>query len=195
MLTSVKNSLELSATINATTLALIDAGVPLLGLVCATSLAIIDTTPPAEGTLKSKTEYSYYNQRLPFLQRNEKLASQESTSDDPKTLKIKAKFNNLPQKTLSKCIPFTDSSLPSSKLLVINPSNEDLQHADSWHTVAYEFKEGVPSRLLLVDSKGKFSKQELYKVLEVAATASQNVYVDMALAVGEKLEKEFIWRS
>lgn len=122
--------MELASAINSVSIALVDAGIPLLSTVSAVAIAVVDTP---------------------------------SGEDD-----------------------FT---------LLVNPTTEELESASSWHTVAYEVKENEPTRLILCESTGKFTKDQLYKILQQAASASLETYKHFKGAVALKLENDFQWRS
>ncbi|ANB14174.1 Rrp46p [Sugiyamaella lignohabitans] len=116
---------ELAASINSSNLALVDAGVPLQGLVVATSIAILN--------------------------------------DDKHSL-------------------------------IVEPSHQDLEASVSSHVVAYEFVDKEPQRLLLCESTGQFSEEEVYEVLERALEGCNTVYQSVRGTLEQKVSKDFVWR-
>lgn len=116
------NTLELAAGINAASVALLDAGIPLQGLVIAVSVAVVDGKP------------------------------------------------------------------------VVNPLAKDLANSTSTHTVAYEFRNGTADRLLLCESTGLFSKDELLAAINSAVPATQDIYSTLRKALENKVRSDFVWK-
>jgi exosome complex component RRP46 len=117
------NARELSASINSANLALLDAGIPLQGLVVATTIAVIE--------------------------------------------------NNV----------------------LVEPDQEQLESSTSVHVIAYEIIAGRPQRLLLCESTGLFSEQDLFACLEAAISSCDDIYRSIRLAVKSKVHEDFIWKS
>lgn len=126
----MQNTLELSNGINATSLALIDAGIPLIGIATAVSIAILQS-----GQLVLN----------PTMQ-------------------------------------------------VLGPSN-DSDLVESTHTIAYELKSNQVTRLLLCESTGKFTEDQLFECLEKAAEACLAVHKTFRKAVTHKIQKDFVWKQ
>lgn len=147
----LQNILELSTAINAVSIALVDAGIPLIGIVCAVPIAIIDT---------KNISYDYQTYQLQKKKKNRNTIIEND-----------------------------------STLYIIDPSEDDLNNSTSWHAIAYELKEGQIARLLLCESSGKFTKIQLFKVLEHASTACVQIYENFSKAVSSKLENDFVWKN
>jgi exosome complex component RRP46 len=116
------NVLELAAGINAASVALLDAGIPLQGLVIAVAVAIVNGK------------------------------------------------------------------------IIINPLEKDLASSSSTHAIAYEFRNGDADRLLLCESTGLFSKQELLIAIDSAIPATKQVYSTVRDALEVKVKHDFIWK-
>jgi exosome complex component RRP46 len=76
----------------------------------------------------------------------------------------------------------------------VTPSKDDLYHSKSSHVVSYEIKNGKATRVLLSDSIGTFTEQQLLKVLDNAALETEKFHQVFRKTIQTKIEKDFIWK-
>ncbi|VVT51393.1 uncharacterized protein SAPINGB_P003081 [Magnusiomyces paraingens] len=79
--------------------------------------------------------------------------------------------------------------------IIIHPTSQKLKEASSWHIIVYEIKENNPTRLVLCESTGEFTKDQLYKVLELSAEAAAKSFQFIKAATAEKLKRDFKWKN
>jgi exosome complex component RRP46 len=92
-------------------------------------------------------------------------------------------------------IASTAIAISKSNDFIIWPSLEELNEAKSTHCVAYEIIDNQVTRLLLCESTGLFTKEQLTQCLNSAQPECMRIYQKIREAVGEKLNKDFVWRS
>jgi exosome complex component RRP46 len=92
-------------------------------------------------------------------------------------------------------IASTAIAISKSNEFIIWPSPEELNEAKSTHCVAYEIIDNQVTRLLLCESTGLFTKEQLMQCLNSAQPECMRIYQKIRDAVGEKLNKDFVWRS
>ncbi|KAK9331328.1 ribosomal protein S5 domain 2-type protein [Lipomyces starkeyi] len=133
--TKILNTITLSASINATYMALLDAGVPLRSTVSATSII-------------------YYT---------------AATSDASKTN------------------------------VLIDPTRAELEKIEkdiaSVHTIAYELKGGKIERLLLSESVGSFTEDQVFECYDTAANICEETNRTMREAVTKSVQQKSRWRE
>jgi ribonuclease PH len=84
--------------------------------------------------------------------------------------------------------------------VIINPDLNELgsdstsDPVESTHTIAYEVQSNQITRLLLCESTGKFTEDQLYKVLEESAEACLIIHKSFRRAVSDKIERDFVWK-
>lgn len=65
----------------------------------------------------------------------------------------------------------------------------------STHAVAYEVRGGVAERLLLCESTGTFTEDQLFACIEKSVAECEKVYKDLQSATGDKIRQDFIWND
>jgi ribonuclease PH len=80
---------------------------------------------------------------------------------------------------------------------IFNPSKDQLDYeAKSFHVVAYEFRANAPERLLLCESTGSFTQQQLFECLDQSIAICQKIYSrSLRPALAEKVRNDFIWKE
>lgn len=90
--------------------------------------------------------------------------------------------------------------LKSGKL-IINPTAHILgpinttDVVESTHTIAYELKSNQVTRLLLCESTGRFTEEQLFECLETAAEACVIIHSTFRKAVANKIQNDFVWKQ
>ncbi|KAK9322409.1 hypothetical protein V1517DRAFT_260322 [Lipomyces orientalis] len=135
--TKALNTIALSASINATYMALLDAGVPLRSTVSATSIVCYATSS-------------------------------------------------------------TQAALTTGGVL-IDPTRPELEKIEkditSVHTIAYELKGGQMERLLLSESVGSFTEDEVFECYDAAAKVCEETNRTMREAVTKSVQQKGRWRD
>lgn len=76
------------------------------------------------------------------------------------------------------------------------PSLKQLQNSSSHHVVCFDIRDQKSHKILLVESNGTFSEEELIQVIELAATATQKIHTSCQRPlVEDKVKLDFIWSS
>lgn len=87
-------------------------------------------------------------------------------------------------------------ALTGSGELIESPSLPQMQAAASHHVVCFDVREGKASKLLLVDSNGSFTEDDVVTVIETASIACGKIHDDVQRPVVESTVQEaFKWAS
>lgn len=80
--------------------------------------------------------------------------------------------------------------------VVVGPSLNQLQKAQSHHVVAFDIREKKASKILLVESQGTFTQDELVKVVEVGSVECERIHNEhQRPLVEQKINQDFVWRN
>ncbi|EEQ37932.1 3' exoribonuclease family, domain 1 protein [Clavispora lusitaniae] len=80
--------------------------------------------------------------------------------------------------------------------LVPNPPLRALKTAASHHVVCFDVRSRKASKLLLAESSGSFSEQDLLAVVERASTLCEEIHTSYQRpAVERKVEADFVWAA
>lgn len=79
--------------------------------------------------------------------------------------------------------------------IVADPDQYQLENASSTHIVAYEFKDNAPDRILLCESTGTFTEDQLMKCLDLAVKICSEQFSAISEAIENKVEKNFVWKK
>lgn len=79
--------------------------------------------------------------------------------------------------------------------LEVHPKVLDPRRVVSLHTIAFELRSNQVYRILMCESTGKFSKTQFLDAVEAAWNAATEVHKLVRVVVGEKIEKEFVWKQ
>lgn len=80
--------------------------------------------------------------------------------------------------------------------VVSNPNLAQLQLCASHHVVCFDIKESKALKILLVESEGTFSEDELVGVVEKGSVYCEKIHVDYQRpAVEKKIRNDFIWAN
>lgn len=74
------------------------------------------------------------------------------------------------------------------------PSLSDLQKSLSHHVVSFDIRDGKASKILLVESDGSFTEEELIKAVENGSKFCEEFYQSFQRpTIEKKIKKDFIW--
>lgn len=77
-----------------------------------------------------------------------------------------------------------------------NPTLSQLQNSSSHHVVCFDIREKKSGKILLVESDGSFSEEQLFQVIEQASSACQKIHKTIQRPIIEKKVKlDFVWSS
>lgn len=84
---------------------------------------------------------------------------------------------------------------PGSSDFIVNPTIDQLLHSKSHHVISYDIKDQQADRLLLVESQGSFSEQQLYLAIDEASRECEKVHKSYQRpAIVDKITKDFVWK-
>lgn len=96
----------------------------------------------------------------------------------------------------SLCIFEQESSNAESEIIFAkNPQAEDLKKCKSHHVVCFDIQNEKANKILLVDSYGTFSLEELYFIIKEASKECEMIHQYQRQVVAHKLTDDFIWKS
>lgn len=78
--------------------------------------------------------------------------------------------------------------------IITSPTEEQLSISKSSHIVSYELKTGNATQILLSDSIGTFTEEQILQVLDIAALETEKIHQSFRKTIQSKIEKDFIWR-
>lgn len=78
---------------------------------------------------------------------------------------------------------------------ISNPNAQQLSIASSTHVISMSITEDKVDRLLLMDSNGTFTKDEVFQVLRSSEIECLKLFKQLKQTIQEKVEKDFIWNS
>lgn len=80
---------------------------------------------------------------------------------------------------------------------VFDPDHDllDSNEVKSNHVIAYEMANGQAERLLLCESNGSFTEEQLFEALSKASDQCEGVYKNLRSVMGESVQQKFIWRQ
>lgn len=80
--------------------------------------------------------------------------------------------------------------------IVANPSLLVLQNSHSHHVVCFDIREKKAGKILLVESDGTFTPDDLVRVVEEASVQCEAIHKTLQRPnVEEKIKKDFIWNA
>lgn len=84
----------------------------------------------------------------------------------------------------------------NDKKMIENPSIEQLKDSESHHVICFIIENGETDRLLLLESQGKFTEDQLFEAIEQGSKACQLIHQDYQRKyIKQKLEDDYIWRT
>lgn len=91
--------------------------------------------------------------------------------------------------SVSLCIPHGSSEF------IFNPSIKQLLECESHHVICYDIKDQQADRILLVESQGSFSEDQLYLAMDEASKECEKIHnTDQRPSVVDKVKRDFIWK-
>lgn len=79
--------------------------------------------------------------------------------------------------------------------IVVDPSDYQLQNSQSTHVIAYEFRDDLPHRILLCESTGEFTEEQVMACLDEAVKICTEAYSSLSTAVEQRIERSFAWKK
>lgn len=75
-----------------------------------------------------------------------------------------------------------------------NPSLRDLQNSESHHVICFDIRELKAHKILLVESNGSFTQEQLFGIINDASSRCEKLHKDSHRpAIESKLAKDYIW--
>lgn len=95
------------------------------------------------------------------------------------------------------------SSFAASSLVISSegsiktkPTLEDLKQSSSHHVVCFDIRDRKASKILLVESAGSFTDEELVNVIERSSTVCEEIHNSYQRpSVAHKVEADFVWSA
>lgn len=78
--------------------------------------------------------------------------------------------------------------------LIINPDGAQLKQSVSEHIVAFSLSDGKCDALLYSDSKGKFTENEYFLVLDTCSSEIETQIQTVRDSLVEKVQSDYIWK-
>jgi exosome complex component RRP46 len=80
---------------------------------------------------------------------------------------------------------------------VFDPDQDILNSNDvkSDHVIGYEMANGHAERLLLCESNGSFTEEQLFEALSKASDQCEGLYKNLRSVIGESVQQKFIWKQ
>lgn len=80
--------------------------------------------------------------------------------------------------------------------IIENPSLKQLQNSESHHVVCFDIRETKPQKILLLESDGSFTEEQLFNVIELASKSCRKIHKSVQRPTIEaKVKQDFIWAS
>lgn len=85
-------------------------------------------------------------------------------------------------------------ALAADGTVAVSPSLVDLQKSQSHHVVCFDIREGKSSKILLIESNGSFSEEQLVSTVEKASSYCQKIHKSFQRpTIEQKIQQDFIW--
>lgn len=79
--------------------------------------------------------------------------------------------------------------------IIANPAPQVITESESNHVVCYGIHDAKADSLLLVESQGSFTSEQLFKVLDIAQKECESVHQEQRTYLQEKVSQDFIWKQ
>ncbi|EGV61629.1 exosome non-catalytic core subunit rrp46 [Yamadazyma tenuis] len=86
-------------------------------------------------------------------------------------------------------------SVSEDKSIINTPELSDLIHSKSHHLLVFSIVDSKPSKIVYADSKGEFSKQELFEVMDNGFKIAGANFTEFRQLVEKKIEDDFVWKQ
>lgn len=85
-------------------------------------------------------------------------------------------------------------AVTKDKEFLILPSLSDLQKSVSHHVVCFDIREAKASKILLIESNGSFSEQDLVSTVETGSKCCEKIHNNFQRpTIEKKIQDDFIW--
>lgn len=102
-----------------------------------------------------------------------------------------ALYNSFSSVSIS--IPKAESD---KKQMVINPTLQNLIESESHHILCFDIRDKKANKILLLESQGTFTEDELIKVIEEGSRQCESIHNEhQRKLIEEKVHRDFIWKS
>lgn len=79
--------------------------------------------------------------------------------------------------------------------LIHDPSGLQLQQSESHHLVCFSIEQGIVDKILLLESAGDFTQQELFEVVSNVLVKAEEVHSEQRKVLQGKVERDYVWRA
>lgn len=80
--------------------------------------------------------------------------------------------------------------------IIESPTLKQLQDSSSHHVVCFDIRDKKAHKILLVESDGSFSEEQLFRVIELASSSCQKIHKTIQRPLIEsKVKQDFIWSN
>ncbi|ODV81982.1 ribosomal protein S5 domain 2-like protein [Suhomyces tanzawaensis NRRL Y-17324] len=76
-----------------------------------------------------------------------------------------------------------------------DPAWKQLSESDSHHVICFSIQDGKAEKLLLLESQGDFSEEEVFDTIAKSVAECEKVHQDQRKFIGEKIDRDFIWKA
>lgn len=89
---------------------------------------------------------------------------------------------------------FASVALAVGAQTVVGPSSAQLAASESHHVVCFDIKEARAGKLLLLESAGKFTEEQLFEVVETGSRECQQLHGLQRSFIAAKVNDDFVWK-
>lgn len=79
--------------------------------------------------------------------------------------------------------------------LIMNPPGDVLATSDSHHVVCFSIVEEKAQKVLLLESQGEFTQEELFEFISKAVGEAEQLHGLQRSFIKEKIDKDYIWKN
>ncbi|KAG7661470.1 RRP46 [[Candida] subhashii] len=79
--------------------------------------------------------------------------------------------------------------------LINNPPGDVLATSDSHHVVCFDIVEEKANKVLLLESQGEFTEEELFNFISKSVTVAEELHTLQRKFIKEKIDKDYIWKN
>lgn len=78
--------------------------------------------------------------------------------------------------------------------LIKEPTGDVLETSDSFHLVCFTIQDAQAKKLLMLESQGEFTEQELFTVLSESVHEVENLHTIQRKFIEDKISQDYIWK-
>lgn len=79
--------------------------------------------------------------------------------------------------------------------LIKEPTGDVLETSDSFHLICFTIQDGQANKLLMLESQGEFTEQELFTILSESVHEVEQFHLIQRKFIEDKINQDYIWKS